>query len=1221
PWNCHTCVHTNHWRQCEQICAKCSQCIAYDFMMRGVLKGQCRLFYNVTNDNVMMNPQAKSARKIRIRCNGDLQINVAYQDDGELYNLTSNILRDIRNDDDRASLVKYVKIEVPIDTTSINKYYNQPKLPSINKNKDKIADGCNDFFNLSLDLQEKLKIIGLKPSSVAKFCLYNWNRNDYIFQIHDGLKTYNSTDGQNTNWPPANNRNSYALSFVRRSNTCPTNIIKGSSKKSIDEAFECLSYHQLVKPNSIELQFIYRLEQKLRLHAKVCLDDLDHIRLSRDLHIEGRRNINNQFTGRLTTDIQFVFHRRKFLVFNENLLDKDLLSFPVIDRLIRNSFDPQGVFEHLEQSQQRADITSLTYDIDVDTNSHKYKKRQRPQSSQIMNNWQTPFFHLQLQKLQTILGGSCVCLVQYELSKFNRNKRIIRKLHSNMNYQQCEEIGRLFKFQNNINRKNTKYFLVKRSLHHSKTLPHLTTENKHKINAARSSINHRSFRDCSCKKNIICQPFHQKNNFYMAEDVDDTHDYPDEDEEKSEIFPIDNKHVQSEDELTLPWDYHQHLVTQKHKWNSFQTPDQHYSPDEYWNNFIHEYIPSPKKTHRRISRSVSSLLSTSYHPITIHAYINSFKEWTNKHFRARRLSVYSSVIDQIEPDSLLPLKHLKYAVLSNNDLQELPDELFIPVRKTLIWMDFSHNKLTRLPRSLNLLKQLQILILTDNALRSIDSQPFLKLNHMRLLDIRDNPIQCQDCKADWLKLMHLGAYARLNVARTINLKKINKIHRQSNRDDCESGCQRDGNQEQIHRENIYNQHRQQKQKTTIDLTRIPSMPSFRIIGGCINDARTSVNDSNNQYMSVLSKLCMNCRSNLCDLNSQCVQEDTSHRLDGQNQFHCLCKQPYRMIPNTQRCQRPDQSETTIENLACGHQCNHGKCVLTLGGVCQCDPGYFGLKCDKKASTCADLPCQRGYCVVQHSKVACMCPSGYTGTLCEQRMTLFHKSNASSSTVYCIIERCLTVWCDNNLNRMKKCESKSLEQSLNNDCKSLLDPCINKKCIQGYLVYNQQPMSITENQYECVCRSGWTGKSCDRTAWDVLNDEDFDDEDEDEEYISQRDYNLMFAQQQRLFTTPDRFLMTPPQQFQGYDFQQQLQKPIVASQTALQSPTIIHVADLPSGTNSDVFIKLLSKLLNAKIVELDGIKQPKQKIYKNGKGSSELFFTIKVIEDFQHLSVT
>ncbi|CAF0763195.1 unnamed protein product [Didymodactylos carnosus] len=117
PWNCHTCVHTNHWRQCEQICAKCSQCIAYDFMMRGVLKGQCRLFYNVTNDNVMMNPQAKSARKIRIRCNGDLQINVAYQDDGELYNLTSNILRDIRNDDDRASLVKYVKIEVPIDTS------------------------------------------------------------------------------------------------------------------------------------------------------------------------------------------------------------------------------------------------------------------------------------------------------------------------------------------------------------------------------------------------------------------------------------------------------------------------------------------------------------------------------------------------------------------------------------------------------------------------------------------------------------------------------------------------------------------------------------------------------------------------------------------------------------------------------------------------------------------------------------------------------------------------------------------------------------------------------------------------------------------------------------------------------------------------------------------------------------------------------------------------
>ncbi|CAF0763232.1 unnamed protein product [Didymodactylos carnosus] len=40
-------------------------------------------------------------------------------------------------------------------------------------------------------------------------------------------------------------------------------------------------------------------------------------------------------------------------------------------------------------------------------------------------------------------------------------------------------------------------------------------------------------------------------------------------------------------------------------------------------------------------------------------------------------------------------------------------------------------------------------------------------------------------------------------------------------------------------------------------------------------------------------------------------------------------------------------------------------------------------------------------------------------------------------------------------------------------------------------------------------------------------------------------------------------MTPLQQFQVYDFQQQLQKPIVANQTVLQSPAIIDIAEVPS----------------------------------------------------------
>ncbi|XP_071335878.1 protein delta homolog 2 isoform X2 [Trachinotus anak] len=144
-------------------------------------------------------------------------------------------------------------------------------------------------------------------------------------------------------------------------------------------------------------------------------------------------------------------------------------------------------------------------------------------------------------------------------------------------------------------------------------------------------------------------------------------------------------------------------------------------------------------------------------------------------------------------------------------------------------------------------------------------------------------------------------------------------------------------------------------------------------------------------------------------------------------------------------------------------CVHGSCQQPW--QCSCEPGWGGRFCDKDLFVCSEQqPCQNGAtCVMEDSgEYTCLCPEGFHGRDCQLRTGPCHQrrspckngglcedADGFAAELTC---RCLAGFTG------PRCETDV------NDC--LMKPCGNgATCLDGV------------NRFSCLCPTGFTGRFC------------------------------------------------------------------------------------------------------------------------------------------------
>ncbi|KAF6018108.1 hypothetical protein EB796_023576 [Bugula neritina] len=139
--------------------------------------------------------------------------------------------------------------------------------------------------------------------------------------------------------------------------------------------------------------------------------------------------------------------------------------------------------------------------------------------------------------------------------------------------------------------------------------------------------------------------------------------------------------------------------------------------------------------------------------------------------------------------------------------------------------------------------------------------------------------------------------------------------------------------------------------------------------------------------------------------------------------------------------------------------NGGTCVNGRGTYhCTCLLGFEGAHCelDMRRQLCLST-CRHTDVCMYNSTVTCVCPRGYTGEICE------NKINRCESNP-CVEGRCLsddlgdfTCLCNNGWTGSR--------------CESAVDYCSSHECYTNSKCYS------THNGPICVCNAGYTGTSC------------------------------------------------------------------------------------------------------------------------------------------------
>lgn len=223
-----------------------------------------------------------------------------------------------------------------------------------------------------------------------------------------------------------------------------------------------------------------------------------------------------------------------------------------------------------------------------------------------------------------------------------------------------------------------------------------------------------------------------------------------------------------------------------------------------------------------------------------------------------------------------------------------------------------------------------------------------------------------------------------------------------------------------------------------------------------------------------------CASNPCNFpNSMCIESNLS--------YQCICRNGY--IGNPPNCTR---NELCVNGNPCE---NSGTCIPTGDSLaCICPPGYTGPLCENSLDDCASSPCQNGgVCISGPTGYLCNCSQDFVGPNCDLSSDpCAHHPCQNNGTCmptqisngvkgyYC---ECADTGfegshCENNINDCLN-EHCPEEQVCVDGIKSFKcqDPTTRKmKCLPG-MCLNGGSCAAEEKNKTCECPPGYNGDLC------------------------------------------------------------------------------------------------------------------------------------------------
>ncbi|XP_040906577.1 protein delta homolog 2 [Toxotes jaculatrix] len=144
-------------------------------------------------------------------------------------------------------------------------------------------------------------------------------------------------------------------------------------------------------------------------------------------------------------------------------------------------------------------------------------------------------------------------------------------------------------------------------------------------------------------------------------------------------------------------------------------------------------------------------------------------------------------------------------------------------------------------------------------------------------------------------------------------------------------------------------------------------------------------------------------------------------------------------------------------------CRHGSCQQPW--QCSCDLGWGGRFCDKDLYVCSEQqPCQNGAsCVMEDSgEYTCLCPEGFHGRNCQLKTGPCHRRRSSCKN---------GGLCEDADGFAAELTCRCLAGFTGPRCETDVDDCLMKPCGNGATCLDGV------NRFSCLCPAGFTGRFC------------------------------------------------------------------------------------------------------------------------------------------------
>ncbi|XP_070697546.1 protein delta homolog 2 [Pempheris klunzingeri] len=144
-------------------------------------------------------------------------------------------------------------------------------------------------------------------------------------------------------------------------------------------------------------------------------------------------------------------------------------------------------------------------------------------------------------------------------------------------------------------------------------------------------------------------------------------------------------------------------------------------------------------------------------------------------------------------------------------------------------------------------------------------------------------------------------------------------------------------------------------------------------------------------------------------------------------------------------------------------CLHGSCQQPW--QCSCEPGWGGRFCDKDLSVCSERPpCQNGAtCVMgDGGEYTCLCPDGFHGRDCQLKAGPCHQRRSPCKN---------GGLCEDADGFAADLSCRCLAGFTGLRCEADVDDCLMRPCANGATCLDGV------NRFSCVCPTGFTGRFC------------------------------------------------------------------------------------------------------------------------------------------------